>query len=48
MGLFSKSSKSKAPDCRACDGSGVVQTGTSKWTGAKFSKCSACNGTGTR
>lgn len=44
MGLFGK--KESAPDCRTCDGSGVVQTGTSKWTGAKFGTCQACGGSG--
>jgi DnaJ-class molecular chaperone len=50
MGLFSKSGKSgksgSKPDCGACDGAGVIQTGTNKWTGATFSTCPACGGSG--
>jgi len=38
--------KDDTPDCPACDGAGVVQTGWSKWRGATFSKCPSCGGSG--
>jgi DnaJ-class molecular chaperone len=46
MGPFGK--KETAPDCGTCDGSGRVQTGSSKWSGAKFGTCPSCGGTGTK
>jgi DnaJ-class molecular chaperone len=40
--------KDQATTCGTCNGSGSVQTGSNKWTGATFSKCPACRGTGSK